>query len=209
MTEVQAKKHREVIKRFVDAPEKGIWCKSVGAIKEWNIVRDPTFYKDRIYVTNDEWAEISKQFIDDRTKVEYKESSGIWLPTQAVGIETMRLNNINDYRIKPDEPKFKVGDWVVTLIGNKKIEVVKGITKSIDGIFYYYLNSGTCSTKSLEKWIPKENELAIFWNDDMTESIIAKYGTYCNIKDICTQYTTESWDNVAPLEFINELRKGK
>jgi len=203
MTETQAKKHREVIKRFVDAPEKGVWCKSVGAIKEWNIVKNPTFYEDRIYVTNDEWADISKQFIDDPEKVEYLHGSN-WIKTMCATVEGIRYGNIKEYRIKPKEPEFKVGDWVImTPIGNYP-ETIHRIVKIEEGRNYCFLERYTCMFKVLRLWKPEKNNLVVFWDNDIDDEYIVR--KYAGMKENKHMDVNEIlWDNVAPLELLNKV----
>ena len=217
MTEQQAKKHKEVIKRFVEAPEKGIWCKTIGAIREWNLVKDPTFNENRIYVTNDEWADISKQFIDDRTKVEYKRF-GNWSKTKSVDVEAMREQHIKDYRIKHAEPAFKEGDWVeyTTVAGKKKIYKIKSVYRNFDDTFTYSCENGvldkTGATGFIEKWRPITNELVVFWNNNQNKPtyVIRMFNgiAYTENHKYFIDSEDDYWDNMAPIEMFQNI-KGK
>lgn len=65
------------------------------------------------------------------------------------------------YRIKPDVPKFKAGDWVV------HNEVVKQVTKAVDGYIDSLDNEVAVIMKeeSLELWEPNEKEYFWYKND--------------------------------------------
>lgn len=71
------------------------------------------------------------------------------------------------YRIKPEEPKFKVGDWVRDLISGKIHRVNNEDT--VNGKFSQVI-----------KWQPKEGELVILKNKNDTISII-KYNGETNV----------------------------
>jgi len=196
MTKEQVYKHYHVIKRYIEAPYKGVLVKYNN---KWELMYDPEFYEDNIYVTNDEWADISKQFIDDRTKIEYHGFNN-WTTTAATGVETMRLNDIDNYRIKPDEQKFKVEDWIVSA-GTKYL-----LKDNMDVSHFISIDA--------KLWIPTPEELVVFWNKNQsTPTYVIRMFNSIEVSNDGTIYyidnVNEYWDNVAPLEFINELKEGK
>lgn len=68
----------------------------------------------------------------------------------------------NCYRIKPDEPKFKVGDFVryVHSTPAKALEI-----NNINGNRYYFTNSEmSCLEYELELWTPVKGEWCWFWD---------------------------------------------
>lgn len=77
------------------------------------------------------------------------------------------------YRVKPEEPKFKVGDWVV------HNGVVKQVTKAVDGLIDSLDNQVAVIMKeeSLEPWKPKQGEWCIVYDsreDSNPQTIIVQ-----------------------------------
>jgi len=86
----------------------------------WGEVRVPSWYTDSIYVQNDEYAKFRMAEADGKI-IEYHIHSGD-------GKEWVDVTNSSDlwcsgleYRIKPSEPRFKAGDYVVRLNNNSWI----------------------------------------------------------------------------------------
>ena len=200
MTSEQAREHREVIKRFVEAPHKGVWRKNFKSHseEEWELTIDPCFSVDVTYVTNDEWAEISRQFFDDRSKVEVL-FNGKWVETACKNVEEIRTGSIEEYRIKPKEPKFKIGDWVVNTIGkNNRPERVAQY--NLDKISGYY--------DDFVSWKPVEGKLVVFWNKDTPNERVIRLYDMCLDSSIGIRHMDiggETWEQVAPLEVAIEL----
>jgi len=119
---------------------------------------------------------------------------------------------IEEYRIKPDESTFKVGDWVkdmhgvyckISDIGNECVIYTnnKGYRGSMD--FWYLKEQG------ITPWQPQEGEWCVFWTEDI-KYVIAKFNCYIDNKT--PSYV--DWDgtvmisrNVVPLEFVQTLNK--
>ena len=104
----------------------------------------------------------------------------------------------SDYRIKPEESEFKIGDWIT----------VKGptgsFTECISGIADdTYTLSGTniCYKSQASKWEPKEDEVCIFWNNDSNTAVIAKLRYIVSTGTYRTEHSY--WDNCMP--FTGEL----
>lgn len=91
----------------------------------------------------------------------------------AIGCSTFDLP-VECYRIKPEEPKFKVGDFVRYIHTNsqKPLRII-----NINCERYYFENAEIIlRVDEIEKWEPKGGEVCIFWDNKHTnEAIIARY----------------------------------
>ena len=69
----------------------------------------------------------------------------------------------SDYRIKPEESEFKIGDWI-TVNGptGPFTECISGITDDT----YTLSRTNICYKSQASKWEPKEGEVCIFWDDN-------------------------------------------
>ena len=97
------------------------------------------------------------------------------------------------FRIKPEEPEFKVGDWI-TVNGptGTFTECISGIADDT------YTLSGTniCYKSQASKWEPKEGEVCIFWNNDSNTAVIAKLRYIVSTGTYRTEHSY--WDNCMP-----------
>jgi len=108
MTKAQVEKHKEVMLWFINNPEKGVWRRST-CTGGWLINYKPLFSTNFIYVQNDEYAKFRKALADN-LKVEYRHTPDKpWRSAEGIKFEEV---DVACFQIKPDEPKFKVGDWV-------------------------------------------------------------------------------------------------
>ena len=90
---------------------------------------------------------------------------------------------------RPEEPKFKVGDWV---IHNGKC---KRVTKVVDGLIDSLDNQVAVIMKeeSLELWKPKEEEYFWYKNDLVKfDEIKPNCGTLLESVRGCSYYTAEA-----------------
>jgi len=204
MTKEQAIKHKSVIQWWLDNPEKGVWYKSIPSQSSWTLNDSPQFHTGSVYVQNDEYAELRKQ-VCDGASVQYRLRAGE-TPTNCAGPwrdarEDLTFNYITTHyevRIKPTEPKFTAGDWVVytghTFKGNKY--KVTAVLES----GYIALQTGNgidpdaCKPDRLEPWIPTNGAMVCAYN---------------NIDYIMVQpYKSSLVETykIAPLEFIQTLK---
>ena len=99
----------------------------------------------------------------------------------------------SDYRIKPEESEFKVGDWI-TVNGptGTFTECISGIADDT------YTLSGTniCYKSQASKWEPKEGEVCIFWSNDSNTAVIAKLRYIVSTGTYRTEHSY--WDNCMP-----------
>lgn len=83
----------------------------------WKTLEDPKFILNYKYVINDEYVEFRKALVEGKT-IQFDTSyhypkTGEWVDLDFT-LDNCKhfLRDSKFYRIKPDEPKFKVGDWV-------------------------------------------------------------------------------------------------
>lgn len=139
-----------------------------------------------VLAIDDYYAEFRRALAEDKI-VEYLRYTKEWKNLVEHG---RRLEGIplKELRIKPKEPKFKVGDWV---IHNGKC---KRVTKVVDGLIDSLDNQVAVIMKeeSLELWEPKEEEYFWYKNDlvkfDETKT---NYGTLLNSVRGCSYHTAE------------------
>ena len=158
----------------------------------WREVRDFNDWKplDTVYVLNDSYSDYRKalaegksiefyELVDedefDSTKDVYK-----WLEWRSATPSSSFTKTLK-YRIKPEEPKFKVGNWVV----NK--ESKQRIIKKVTSVYSDSVTVGDSTVginviliKDLELWKPQLGELVILKNKNDIISII-KYNGETNV----------------------------
>ena len=86
--------------------------------------------------------------------------------------KSINLFPVNYYRIKPDEPKFKVGDFVRYVHSTQAIALE---INNINGNRYYFINSEmSCVEHELELWTPVKDEWCWFYDNPNKDK-------YCNL----------------------------
>ena len=197
MTPEQIKKHKEVIKWFCDNPDKGVWRKD-HRTNNWHFCRQPEFCYSDTYVQNDEYADFRKALADGETvqldnQFEYDSSKlKTWIEVDEISDHIP----VAHYRIKSDKSKFKVDDWVYCTLkqGTTTLRQFKKEMTEWTNIY------------KLTKWVPVENEYCTLWDDGGDFYVIGKY-LYTNTSNKHFCYSIKgSWDNIAPLEFIETLK---
>ena len=128
---------------------------------------------EHIIIINDEYLPYRKALAEGKT-VQYMNSNGEikslddW---DNIGWKQFK-GCVENYRIKPDEPEFKVGDWI-TVNGptGTFTECISGIADDT------YTLSGTniCYKSQASKWEPKEDEVCIFWDNHSAGAFIDKF----------------------------------
>ncbi len=106
------------------------------------------------------------------------------------------------YRIKPDEPKFKVGDFVryIHTTYPRALEI-----NNINGNRYYFTNSEmSCLEHELEPWTPVKDEWCWFYDNPNKDKYcnLSKSGGEFNVRYFKTNCGT-SWNFCEP--FLNSL----
>ena len=116
-----------------------------------------THSAETLIVIDDEYSMFRKALIEEENIEVLQQNTERW-----VNIDTI-IKSIKPelYRIKPKEPKFKVGDWV---IHNGKY---KRVTKAVDGYIDSLDNEVAVIMKeeSLELWEPEDGKYFWYKND--------------------------------------------
>ena len=143
-----------------------------------------------IIVINDKYVELRKAKAEGRTIEELYytpiEHWGKHLSGFAISLKMLR--------IKPEEPKFKVGDYVRYIHTNspKPLRIV-----NINCERYYFENAEIIlRLDEIEKWEPREGEVCIFWNNDSNTAVIAKLRYIVSTGTYRTEHSY--WDNCMP-----------
>ena len=126
---------------------------------------------EHIIIVNDEYLPHRKALAESKT-IQYNARKGQNDVTYSTYGESWWVDTTEFkyascfYRIKPEEPKFKIGDWI----------------RQGDRVFQYtykdlqYDKANPTHCQNDEKWEPRGGEVCIFWDNMHTnEAIIARY----------------------------------
>ena len=159
-----------------------------------------------VLVIDDEYVEFRKALADGKT-IECLNWDDKWqdLIENDIKFENIDLSRL---RIKPEEPKFKEGDWVVNKTSKQRI--IKKVTS-------VYSDSDTVTVgnsavginvmliKDLELWKPKNNEYFWYKNDlvkfDETQT---NAGVLLHSARGCSYYPSENFEDFCE-PFIGQL----
>jgi len=209
LTHEQWKKHKEAINWFYEQP-KGtkIWEKECGTTK-WVLVETPNWFTFFDYAINDRYSNERKGIIDG-LDIEYKyiDFTNSWTKwSECTYIETdKKMLIFKDYRIKPNEPKFKVGDFVRVKEAPDNVYKIA----NIDGNEIYSNDCIVYNTpEQLELWKPKEGEWCWVWNCENVTPLLVQFVSYDD-KGLLFKHSycyygakNEYWENYEP--FIGSL----
>ena len=158
----------------------------------WREVKDLDDWKplDTVYVLNDSYSIYRKAMAEGKIvqKQDYFNNK------QWLDMKTDDFHDASDtrykgvYRVKPEEPKFKVGDWV---IHNGKY---KRVTKAVDGCIDSLDNEVAVIMKeeSLELWEPEDGKYFWYKNDLVRfHEIQANLGLLLESARGCSYYPAE------------------
>jgi len=125
-------------------------------------------------IINDEYVEFRKALAEGKT-VQIR--SYIVAPPPVDPIEEVHYTwkdytkaidtsfGIENYRTKPNEPKFKIGDWVVISENPTTPFQINNVA----------LNYGPAWFERISFWEPKEGELCYFWDSGSAVALVAPY----------------------------------
>ena len=144
-----------------------------------------THSAETLIVIDDEYSMFRKALIEEENIEVLQQNTERW-----VNINTI-IKSIKPelYRIKPKEPKFKVGDWVI------HNGVVKRVTKAVDGYIDSLDNEVAVIMKeeSLELWEPEDGKYFWYKNDLVKfDEIKTNCGTLLNSVRGCSYHTAEA-----------------
>lgn len=156
---------------------------------------------DIIYVIDDEYLYLRKALAEGKIiQGEWKSCDG-----ESTWLDTAEFTEYTNYRIKPDEPTFKVGDWV-TRDYDKYIYLINSITRNEAEVFNG--EHSVISLKSIKQlWKPQPGEWCVFWDDSYKESYVIKRFSHSDCQYYYPINTPNTcYQNIAPLEFVNTLK---
>jgi hypothetical protein len=201
MTKEQIIKHKDVIKWFIDNPDKGVFRKDTPT-NDWYLDLEPSFYEDYIYLQNDEYAKFRKALVDGKI-VQHNFHSDC-APKYRDVYETVNkiVKSIpaSCYRIKPKDYEFNDGEWV-------HITYKQGISELRE--FKESMNEWT-NVHSITDWKPTKGELCVFWDNKIKYGYIVSkfYGNYYDDGDLkFLNMKGYFYENIAPIEFIDYIRE--
>ena len=121
----------------------------------------------KYYVINDQFAEIRKALAEGKSiqmLCRYDKMEPIWDDMTEV-IKSIGFVDVKEnYRIKPEEPKFKVGDWVVEIHSTTKAQVLELFGNQIRVKFCYPDAIITTDSSDFIPWAPKSGDWCWFLN---------------------------------------------
>ena len=150
-----------------------------------------------VIVIDDVYCTYRKALAEGKT-VQYKGlSTHSWCTIQQELGHTFGSIHVSNYRIKPEEPEFKIGDWVIVNGPDGTfIECISGIADNT------YTLSGTniCYKSQASKWNPTRGEVCIFWDDNILSSPSIIKFDYINDSGQYGATDNTFWDNCMPFE---------
>ena len=172
--------------------DKQVWFDSTESPIDWTV--------EGLYVIDDMYspyrtALAEGKTVQYRTKysnwIDYKDNNGI---NCNIFSSNKSVASCYEYRIKPKEPEFKVGDYVRYIHANspKPLQIV-----NINCERYYFENAKIIlRVDEIEKWEPREDEVCIFWNNGSNTAVIAKLRYIVSTGTYRTEHSY--WDNCMP-----------
>ena len=114
---------------------------------------------DALLVINDEYVEFRKALAEGKTIEYLGQSSNLWQELEDANFNLHQTC----YRIKPDEPKFKVGDFV-RYIHHSPNTLALQINNINCGRYYFVNSCMSCVKHELEPWKPIKDEWCWFYD---------------------------------------------
>ena len=212
MTKEQIKEHGDVIKWFCDHSDMGVWRKDYWT-DSWFFCRQPEFSTGYVYIQNDGYAELRKADVDGKTIQWKNTTTNEWVDYKSSDSKLYTLG-LQHYRIKPEEPEFKVGDWVYAKYTSgceptlSQVREVRGrLVVNIPNTYGTVVGVRIDKVVDLHLWRPTKGCWCVFW-DNNTERCrpyytIAEFWESNTYKFIDIELV--EWDNIAPIEFAQTL----
>ena len=191
-------------RRWVIDPNDGdssftIWYE-IDSCSTWMMEDLLTNPQDRLeLVINDEYVEFRKALAEGET-IQINNSN----PETWIDIDTDKLAHYNPsfLRIKPDEPKFKVGDFVTPL--NREINCSVWQIDNILSCNTLVSDSTMLDPRTLQPWTPVKGEWCWFYDNPNKDKYcnLSQFGGESNERCFKTNYGTP-WNFCEP--FLNSL----
>lgn len=129
----------------------------------WHNVDNSTWEieSDIVFIINDDYVEFRKALCEGKT-IQFKDLTEAWNDLK----DPKFKEEPRHYRIKPEEPKFKIGDFVRDIISGK-----------ISQVNNEDIANGKYS--QVTKWEPSTRELCWFWSGNkLEEATLSKFHSY-------------------------------
>lgn len=129
-------------------------------------IRNPfQLSEHHIIIINDEFVEFRKALAEGKVVQEQDYYSKQWFDMKTPDFhEASDTQYEGVYRIKPEEPKFKVGDWVVEIHSTTKAQVLELFGNQIRVKLCYPDAIITTDSSDFIPWIPKKGDWCWFLN---------------------------------------------
>ena len=148
-----------------------LWYK-YGNDKEWKFLEADSSEINHVFnpynvkiLINDELSEFRKALSDGEAVQYYVDGFAGWQDVKSLNQSCMHPTS---FRIKPEEPKFKVGDWVRVKTGTFEYDGTARISKGVkqlskSDMWLFSENHYKCNPDNyIEHWQPKKGEWCWF-----------------------------------------------
>lgn len=203
------KKYKDVFDYWIDGGKLYMADKSETPLN-W-LPLEPTWSSsDIIYIIDDEYLHLRKALAEGKV-IQYNplmSSHDRWddIPKENK-LSPTKCDTIKNYRIKPDEPTFKVGDWV-----KDSSDVYVPVIRVDANAIYYISSKGTDGyienwyilKNNIKPWKPQPDEWCWFWDGfSKNAPILSRFRFKADGKYICTNSEHLDYANCEP--FIGTL----
>lgn len=157
------------------------------------VIADYTWHlNDRPYVINDEYVEFRKAGAEGKQLQVSYNGGKTWFDKSYRKISWSKSQLV---RIKPEEPKFKVGDWLIEIHSDSYAKVLEVIKKDLLRVYLYDSNA-IITTESTDfiLWQPKLGEWCVMYDTEENPN--------------ADSITLQKWDGKGkwiPIPFIGQL----
>lgn len=162
-------------------------------------------------IIDDEYVEYRKALAEGKTIQFFNTKERVYGSSKPLhtwqDIDKIHIQGIpSDYRIKLEEHKFKVGDWVenITCTSPRIIKKVVNAPEGYDTVTVGNSDVGinVMLINDLELWQPKEGEICIFWNDYTCIAVISKFSRMSSYNEYISAELELPYDNCMPFTGI-------
>ena len=205
-------------RRMVADPNDGeesytIWYK-VDSVDSWMMSNLLSKQQNNLQlIINDEYVEFRKALAEGKIIQQFNTTYTPHTWTNVIYDKDIKFSNNIAYRVKPEEPKFKIGDWVRLLKTNKIYKVSRVISNTelfleltVSDNYKSSAHIASCNMNTIndiELWQPKENEWCWFWNFRDTEPKFKQFNKMLGKKYGTKTQAGESFEFCEP--FVHKL----
>lgn len=149
-------------------------------------------------IINDEYVELRKALAEGK-KIEVLDVDGKWKDTGMTSSSRAFIYPLKDYRIKPEEPKFRVGDWLVEIHSGDFAKVLNVYKKDIRVHLIKSNSIITTESTDFTHWQPKKGEWCWWFS---TKNRIPTIGQFLSIETDSNRKYAATFPNT-PHPFIS------